>query len=524
MPLHDVNVTTATPADALSTPPERTEDRSLAERYRVLLDVGRTLTGTLELEDLYREIYRQTGRVMEATGFYIALYDGATDLATVVFYADRGEQHQVEISYRGSESTVLQTGEAAVLGREEGTHPVLFLGDEDTEVTRSAVAAPLRYEGRAVGALSAQSYRPGAYDDDDLELLQGIADLAAVAVENARYVTEVERRRREAEKIEEIGRALAASLDTDAVLRRVVDAALAVLPIDASTVWLLEGRVARVAESRGEVPLPRDGREIELPEALLGRLREEGNPLVIGDVRESELLPGELRDLLRTRSAVVIPVRMGSRPMGALSVGSVEARDFDEEEVRLLQTLASQASVALENARLHERLQSLSLTDPLTGLPNRRQLELELNREFAAAKRGRALTIVLFDLDHFKDYNDRHGHVAGDEALSAFADILADESRAMNLVARYGGDEFISILSDTDVEGGHRHARRIQEGVREHPLLGPAEIGVSWGVAEHEHGHGTVSDLIRAADDDLYAAKGGRATTDAHRTGGAGGG
>ena len=172
----------------------------LAERYRVLLEIGRTLTGTLGPDDLFRAIYRETARVVEASGFYIALYDEPTDLATVIFYADRGVERRVEISYKGSESSVMRDGQPTIISDRVQAHSLMVLGDEDTEITRSAISVPLLTQDRVIGALSCQSYQPNAYDEDDLELLQGIADLAAVAIENAHYFAEIEARRREAER------------------------------------------------------------------------------------------------------------------------------------------------------------------------------------------------------------------------------------------------------------------------------------------------------------------------------------
>lgn len=479
----------------------------LAERYRVLVEIAKALTGALSAEELYRAIYRETSRVLETSGFYISLYDAVRDRATVVFYADRGEEERVQVTYRGSDSAVLRGGRAVMVAdHTSGLHPVIVLGDESSEITRSAIASPLRVKGRLLGAMSAQSYQPNAYTEEDLELLQAIADLAAVALETVRHVSELERRRLEAERIEEIGRALASSLNPEEVLGRVIEAALELLGADVATVWLLEGTAARVGASVGERALtPR--RRYPLPASLVERLVARKESVVIDDVNVSEYVPAELLREIQTRSGLVVPLAIDQAVVGALSVGTAEPRSFQEEEVRLLERIASQASVALTNARLHERLQALSLTDPLTELANRRHLEMQLAREMAAAQRGRPLSIVLFDLDHFKQYNDRHGHLAGDEILRAFASVLSAETRRMNLVARYGGDEFISVLSGSPYPGAAQHAGRVLHRVEQHPLLGPAGIRVSWGIAEYRPEMCGVEELIQSADRALYDSK-----------------
>ncbi len=486
-----------------------TSHSDLAERYRVLLDIGRTLTGTLSHEDLYRTIYRETTRVLEAGGFYISLFDPQRDLATIVFYADRGTERHVEISYRGSDSDVIRTGEGALVEDRITVRSLMVVGDESTEITRSAITAPLRHKGRVLGAISTQSYRARAYGSDELELLQGIADLAAVAIENSRFVAELDRQRMEAEKIEEIGRALASSLDPQDVIQKVIDAALPLVAADGVVVWLVEeGTVVRAAAAGGEVRVP-DGSEWDLRGTLFDRLWTERLPVVIDDLAGNGLVPEHLRDVLQGGSGVAVPLVVAREVAGALAAGSRRTNAFGDDDVRVLQRLASQTAVALENARLHAHLQALSLTDPLTGLPNRRQLQIHLERETAAARRGREVVVVLFDLDNFKGYNDSLGHLAGDDVLRAFGQILDEENRAMNLVARYGGDEFISVLSESTIEGARIYVERVAERVAEDPVLAPAGITVSHGLATFDReAMRRPDDIIHAADADLYRQKG----------------
>jgi diguanylate cyclase (GGDEF)-like protein len=217
--------------------------------------------------------------------------------------------------------------------------------------------------------------------------------------------------------------------------------------------------------------------------------------------------PADLKFLKPARSTIAVALINGDQLLGALALGNRDPRSYTSEDVRLVERLSYQAAIAVANARMHEEIIGLSLTDPLSGLPNRRHLEMFLEKEFAAAQRGRKLSVILFDLDNFKVYNDTAGHQAGDEALHAFADVLRRETRAMNLAARYGGDEFITILADIDRPGAIKHAERISAMVAEHPLLKAANIRASAGVGTYEARMKTAADLIRAADADLYARK-----------------
>ena len=481
-------------------------DREIQERYDVLLDIGRVLTGTLAPDTLYRAIYEQASRVLETTGFFVSLYDEASDRATVVFYADRGQIERPGVSYRGSDSRAIREARPIMEAFPDPERAVMLLGPEsDEEIARSVMAAPLLRDNRILGVISAQSDRTDAYGPADLELLSGIAGIAAVAISNARAVTEIERQRRESERMEEISRILSTSLDLREVLERIVEATRDLAEADGSGVWLLreDGR-AEIAMTAGKIAVPRDT-VVEVPRVLEDRMRT-GEPLILQKGTEAPHVPQALLDTLDAESAIAVPLIAEREIIGALSVSHARSREYTAAEVRLLERFAFNAAVAVANARLHEQLRTLSLTDPLTALPNRRHLEMFLEREFAAAERGRNLTVVLFDLDDFKSYNDTRGHQAGDTVLARFGEILHSETRAMNLVARYGGDEFISILSDTDEEGGTLHVERVMHAVDGDP--GMCGVGVTAGMATYRPGMVSPEELVRAADEDLYRAKG----------------
>lgn len=491
----------------MSEPEPTTASTGLAERYRVLLDIGHKLARTLTPAELYRAIYTETSRVLETTGFYVALYDRDTDLATVVFYADKGVERNVEITYRGSESDVLRLGKSTVVNDRAENLSLMVLGEEGTELTRSAISVPLLYEGVVKGALSTQSYQANAYSTDDLELLRAIANLAVVAINNSRQVSALMVRQREAERIEEIGRAIASSLEAKEVLHTVNDAVLELLQADASTVWLLEEGQAKVASSLGKIRF-QEGTLWHLNDALHRAVVMDRRPVIVEDLSRSQLVSEEMARGSRAGSILLVPLVLESEVTGALSASKVEKGAISQQEVEVLLRLANQTSVALANARLHESIRALSLTDPLTDLPNRRHLDLHLRREVAAARRGRHICVVLYDLNDFKGHNDRLGHVIGDRILRHFGRILVGETRAMNLAARYGGDEFITVLTDIPRQGAESHAKRVERRVASHPDLSSYGLTVSYGIAEFDPiKMFEVEDLIQEADRDLYRIK-----------------
>jgi diguanylate cyclase (GGDEF)-like protein len=175
-------------------------------------------------------------------------------------------------------------------------------------------------------------------------------------------------------------------------------------------------------------------------------------------------------------------------------------RAFEPEDWDLLGTLSRQANAALQRVRLFHEVRNLSLADPLTGLANRRQMKIVLERGIAAARRGEGLAVVMFDLDGFKDINDQHGHLVGDRILVNVAEVLRREARGADLVVRYGGDEFLVVMPGGNLQGASSFVRRVRERLQ-------GQIGVSAGIAEYLPSILTVDQLVEAADRSLYTAK-----------------
>ena len=199
--------------------------------------------------------------------------------------------------------------------------------------------------------------------------------------------------------------------------------------------------------------------------------------------------------------------------------------------VRELRNMAEKVTVLVDDERVkqeefaeimsrdRDRVEGMALTDALTGLPNWRHAQLVLGAEFAAAKRGRPLVVVVFDLDRFKDFNDRYGHGRGDEALRVFGEVLRDNTRAMHrsarvgsgggefLSARVGGEEFLCIQGGSNVDGATVFVDRVREDLRRRELGDAEPLTVSAGIAAYHDGFDSAENLITAADGALYEAK-----------------
>lgn len=273
------------------------------------------------------------------------------------------------------------------------------------------------------------------------------------------------------------------------------------------------------------------------PKTILRAAMEEREPLLFGDLQADERIPEYGREFFRRagiRSAAQLPITFGDRFLGVLRVASLWPRSFHSREMEVLNGFAMQLAVALgaldmykslaesekqlkryadelqESMRVQHRL---ARTDALTGIPNRRYIDEVMKGECSrAARYGAPLSVVLLDVDFFKHVNDTYGHKAGDEALIQLADVARRACRRSDTVGRYGGDEFVFVLSKAGLGAAVMLAERLRDEVANRIFALSANINVtmtaSAGVTElFSEGKEKPSALIRRADQALYEAK-----------------
>lgn len=391
-------------------------------------------------------------------------------------------------------------------GPDESTRP---LAARVLDYTRRSVV-PLAVLTLGAAALDA-SLRPDRFTPFAIAAMVMAVVLAIrihVVLGEAERRAEDELRLSHTRALMELNRALAGATELHRTLELVSVWACRLLDARAAGIELLTGD-GSMLEIRAAHGLPSHviGMRFPIEGSFTGWAVQQRRPRTTLDPGTDPYIHPESAAFLDRQAAAAAPLIFGDRALGALFAAN-RTRAFDSGDLELLASLADQAALAIENAQLFEQVHALSLTDPLTGLANRRQLERDLAREFAAATRGRPLVLVLFDLDMFKEYNDRHGHLAGDEALRLFGRVLNAETRAMNLAARYGGDEFLVLLTDSDREGADIFIRRVSEHFTDEiRKLGRGDLSVSAGLAEFHPDMTSVEDLISAADRVLYGIK-----------------
>jgi diguanylate cyclase (GGDEF)-like protein len=214
--------------------------------------------------------------------------------------------------------------------------------------------------------------------------------------------------------------------------------------------------------------------------------------------------------IMRFSNVAIVPLSVENRLIGAIVADNLFTQHpVAADELRSLHAMGNLAALAIDRARLHARTVAMAEVDGLTGVYNRRYYSKALERAIEAAQRGgQCLSIVLFDLDHFKQVNDVHGHLVGDQVLKDIAHILVADVRGSDMVARYGGEEFVILLKNTACEAAVQVAEKLRTRVKETALAGERVCGLtlSAGVAAMHDGD-SATQLFERADRALYAAK-----------------
>jgi len=247
---------------------------------------------------------------------------------------------------------------------------------------------------------------------------------------------------------------------------------------------------------------------------LSGWVARNRRTLINGDPRVSFDAAG-ITGEISLKSAIVCPLQYNDTFIGCLALYHVEPTHYTEDHRRLLERIGEQAGAVINNSIIFEQTQEDSLTDPLTGLPNRRSMFVHLTRELARAERLKSeVAIIVMDIDGFKSINDTYGHTIGDQALRAAADALQGGLRPYDLCVRYAGDEFIVVLADCSREQAEAKRRELQERVAAIKLDVRSDsnlrLAASAGAAVFPHDGSTYEALLAAADHLMYRDKASR--------------
>jgi diguanylate cyclase len=310
--------------------------------------------------------------------------------------------------------------------------------------------------------------------------------------------------------LQQVATRISSQIDLDQTLTLITQEMRRVVGYHDCMIFLLDPSSNLLVRQATSDPLmPKAPLKLPLEHGLIGEVATEKRAALVADLAAESLDVGVLAG---HRSLLAVPVTTDQELLGVIALLHRSPDAFDEGDERLLKILASQAAVAIKNAQLYRATQQLAVTDGLTKIYNRRYFEEQLASELARGRRHKHTTsLVILDVDHFKKFNDTHGHLLGDQVLQGVARVLQKSTRETDLVARYGGEEFVVILPETPAEAAIEVAERIRRNIKAHPFWGrgqtPLQVTASVGLVSDPLSLLEPKPLIDQADKCLYQAK-----------------
>ncbi len=383
---------------------------------------------------------------------------------------------------------------------------------------RRTLSVPLKAQNKVIGVIGiADDQIAGPFTPDEIRLLSLFADQAAIAVENVRLLNETSQHADRLAMLNRIGVTVTMGLDMQTVLRTLLEQCKLVAPVDCFYVSLYD-------QANELITIPfyyEDGqystgssRDIQQNPGMTGEVIRSRKTLYLDDTFDTEYLTPT--KVLRAggreaRSYVGLPLILRDKVTGVMSIQSYKADAYTRQQIEIMEMIAVQAAIAIENARLYAEVQRLSIVDELTGVYNYRGL-LELgSREVERARRfRRSLSAFFFDIDNFREFNNRYSHGIGNLVLRAVAQRSRAIVRAVDLVARYGGEEFVILLPEVSLAAATQVAERLRLDIERHRVLTPrGELGVtvSIGVAEVGEVATSLAALLDRANQAEHTAK-----------------
>ena len=485
---------------------QQTSRRS--EELHVLNEIGRALSSTLHKEDLMQKVWEELRRLFDVENFYIAELDPLRDEIHFDLEMIDGARKLKRARPTGNHITeyIIRTRQP-VLIRDNYVAEVKKLGVEPIRTKGCFCGVPLVAYDHAIGAMAVFSDHEGAFDEGHLELLRVLASEASIAIENARLFNEERTKARHLSLLNTISRNAIATLNPDEMLAKIAEQLETGLTYDHIGIGVLNYATreiviqAEAGKRRGTL-----GHRIPLGAGLIGHVARNGHMAVYRSASPTDsawlpLLPD-------TIAAIALPVFYADQLHGILYVESSAPADFSEEEVLLMRTLADLIAGALHNALSFQKAQEQAITDGLTGVKTHRFFMEALSAEWKRSTRaGRAFALVLMDLDRFKFVNDFYGHLEGDLMLQRVGQILESNCRRSDVVARYGGDEFVILMPETNMEHARQLASKLRGWVAADPLLREKNISASFGIACYPLHGSSPQELIQVADASMYLSK-----------------
>ncbi|HJT70272.1 MAG TPA: diguanylate cyclase [Terriglobales bacterium] len=477
------------------------------KEYQLLTQIGQAISSRLNQGEVLRTVQKELGQIFDTSNFYVAFLEA--DSIVFELQVEDGQnipKHRRKID-NGLTEYIIRTGQPLLVRSDlERARERLGVSLKPTRPAKSFCGVPILVSGKATGVMAAMSMeREYVFEPRDLEVLKTAAGQVSVAIENARLFAEEQRRTRQFAFLNSVSKTAISSEDAEQMLAEIVSHIQKNFQFDHIGIGILDYATKEI-EIKAEAgsTAQEKGKKIPVGTGIIGRVARTGETALLHATEG-----GQLQSLLPTsRTVLCMPITYGESLLGILNIESAEERAVSDDDVLVMNTLADLLATALHNSFVFQKLQQQSITDGLTGIKTRRFFWEALSAEWKRASRsGRPFSVVLVDLDKFKEVNDSTGHLEGDLVLARVGRLLENKCRQSNVVARYGGDEFIILMPETSVEQAQILAERLRLWLATDPMLSEHKITGSFGVASFPiHGFSAES-IIRVADMGMYISK-----------------
>lgn len=309
---------------------------------------------------------------------------------------------------------------------------------------------------------------------------------------------------------------ISSTLDLDRVLDLIIQKGIQIVKAERGSVMLFDHKKEElyIKSSIGLSKKTVSTVRIKPGEGIAGWVFKEGKPLLIKEGAKDIRFKKFNKTKEELRSIISIPLKIKDQVVGVINLDNKrEGNIFNLDDLKLLSVFANETAIAIQNAKLHQETKQLAITDELTGLYNFRYIKNRLEEEVKRAQRFKhPLALIMADIDHFKEFNDAYGHLEGNKVLQNIADILRSNIREVDIVGRFGGEEFIIILPEANKKEAHKIAKRIRIKVEGYNFINkkshPNEkVTLSLGVTSCFQGSINPQGLIYKVDQALYQAK-----------------
>lgn len=391
------------------------------------------------------------------------------------------------------------------------TLPGLSLQEKSAiEAGKIGLFMPMISRDRLIGILILDNKNTGIYTLEDFSFLEDVTKRVAVSMEKEYLTEQLKEREEELSIINRSSAIITSSLDIQGIYNTFIEELKRVIDVDFAAIAIIEEQELHFMALSSEVGSPwRAGERIPLKGTATEWVAAHHRAIMDADLSvESQFISGKYYFQHNLHSISYVPLTVSNEVIGILIVASRNPGAYNRRHLKLLEQLASQIAMPIENARLYARTERMARVDDLTGLLNRRSLDETLPSEIGRHSRyGGIFSLVLIDIDSFKSFNDNFGHLTGDEVLRQVGKVIKHTIRDADQAFRYGGDEFIILLPQTDIESAKKVAERVRQQISKQIKIASIPITISLGLASWPEDGISTEGMLAAADAALYKAK-----------------